>query len=61
MNKWIFWAGIAFLIGGFVSLSINSIFAQTGFFDSMGYSIGWVVTGLVLMIFGVLYGRNKHQ
>jgi len=60
VNKWIFWAGVAFLIGGFVSLSINSIFMQTGFFDSIGYSIGWVVTGIVLMLFGVFYGRYKR-
>jgi len=60
MQKWIFWAGVAFLIGGFVSLSINSVFVQTEFIDSMGYSIGWIVTGIVLMIFGILYGGNKH-
>ena len=60
MNKWIFWAGIAFLIGGFVSLTINSVIGAT-FYTDVGYSIGWIIIGLVLMVFSILYGRISQK
>ncbi|MDX1596034.1 MAG: hypothetical protein R3327_03755 [Nitrosopumilaceae archaeon] len=60
MNKWIFWAGIAFLIGGFLSLSINSSLGPP-FYDDIGYSIGWIATGVVLVAVSVVYERISKK
>lgn len=61
MKSWFFWGGISFLIGGFVSLALN--LALEGslpmLVDMKGYSIGWIILGIVLIGYGFL--KNKKE
>ena len=55
MKSWLFWAGLSF-VGGMISFGLT--FGATGFIsiadDFTGYSIGWIVVGIVLIIFGLI-------
>ena len=61
MKTWLFWAGVSFIIGGTISLALNlSVQASlTMLEDLTGYSIGWIVVGIVLLIFSKL--RDKKE
>ena len=61
MKSWLFWAGISFIIGGTISLALNlSVQASlTMLEDLTGYSIGWIVVGITLIVFSKL--RDKKE
>ena len=59
MLNWFVWAGISFIIGGLVSWALT--LGATGDLlleeDLTGYSIGWILVGIVLIVFGF----NKYR
>jgi len=59
--KWLFWAGISFIIGGIISLSLNLGVQESLSMleDLTGYAIGWIVVGIVLIIFSLLKSKKK--
>ena len=61
MKSWFFWAGISFLIGGFVSLGLNlGVQGQLSRLEDMtGYSVGWIAVGIVLISYGFI--KNKKE
>jgi amino acid transporter len=60
MKTWFLWAGISFVIGGVVSFVLTKGATESVSFqeDISGYSIGWIIVGLVLILVGFLK-RNK--
>lgn len=63
MKKWLFWAGVSFIIGGFVSLALNlSVQANLRMLEDLtGYSIGWIVVGAVLIGYSLIKGRKEGK
>jgi len=61
MRTWLFWAGVSFIIGGTISLALNlSVQASLSMLEDLtGYSIGWIVVGIALIIFSKL--RDKKE
>ncbi|MFB5607661.1 MAG: hypothetical protein ACE5RI_05735 [Candidatus Nitrosomaritimum yanchengensis] len=61
MRTWLFWAGVSFIIGGTISLALNlSVQASLSMLEDLtGYSIGWIVVGVVLILFSKL--RDKKE
>ncbi|MFB5623194.1 MAG: hypothetical protein ACE5R5_02645 [Nitrosarchaeum sp.] len=58
MKNWLFWAGLSFIIGGAVSFALT--LGVTGSFseDMSGYSIGWILVGVVLIIIGYIKKKS---
>ena len=63
MKTWLFWAGISFIIGGTISLALNlSVQASlTMLEDLTGYSIGWIVVGITLIIYSKFRGKKENK
>lgn len=63
MKSWFFWAGISFVIGGIVSLGLN--LGVQGYLtrleDMNGYSIGWIVLGIVLIVYSVVKNKKEEK
>jgi len=61
VKSWFFWAGVSFVIGGIVSLGLNLGVQGTLTIleDMTGYSIGWILVGIVLIVYSV--SRNKKE
>lgn len=60
MLNWFFWAGISFVIGGFVSFALVQGVTESISFqeDVSSYSIGWIAVGIVLVAVGFLKRKN---
>lgn len=56
MQNWFLWAGISFIVGGFVSFALNAGASGTVSFqeDISGYAIGWILVGIVLISVGFI-------
>jgi len=63
MKNWFFWAGVSFIIGGVVSLAltIGATASLSPSEDTSGYSIGWVVVGVVLIGIGFIKKKNPSE
>lgn len=63
MKTWLFWAGVSFVIGGTISLALNLSVqsALTMLEDLTGYSIGWIVVGIVLIIYSKLKDKKNGK
>jgi hypothetical protein len=63
MKTWLFWAGVSFIIGGAISLALNlSVQASlTMLEDLTGYSIGWIVVGIALIIYSKFRGKKEDK
>ena len=61
MKTWFFWAGISFIIGGIISLALNlGVQGSLSMLEDLtGYAIGWMVVGVVLIIFSQV--KNKKE
>lgn len=61
MRTWLFWAGVSFIIGGTISLALNlSVQASLSMLEDLtGYSIGWIVVGVALILFSKLRARKE--
>lgn len=61
MRTWLFWAGVSFIIGGTISLALNlSVQASLSMLEDLtGYSIGWIVVGVALILFSKLRDRKE--
>jgi len=61
VKKWIFWAGIGFLVGGIVSFGINATVEGTLTFeeDISGYALGWIAVGIILISYGLISKNGK--
>ena len=61
MRPWLFWAGVSFIIGGTISLALNlSVQSSLSMLEDLtGYSIGWIVVGIALIIFSKF--RDKKE
>lgn len=59
--KWLLWTGIAFVVGGLTSLAITlGATGQLHFLEDLtSYSIGWIIIGVALIIFGYLKKSKK--
>jgi len=56
MTNWLLWAGISFILGGVVSWALTVGATETVSFqeDISGYSIGWILVGIVLLVIGFI-------
>ena len=56
MKNWFFWAGISFIIGGIVSLTLNMGATEVVSFreDLTGYAVGWILVGITLIFVGFI-------
>jgi len=63
VKSWFFWAGISFVIGGSVSLGLNLgvQVSLTRLEDMTGYSIGWIVVGIVLIVYSLVKNKKKEK
>ena len=63
MKTWLNWAGISFIIGGSISLALNLSVQSTLTMleDLTGYSIGWIVVGIVLIIYSKLRDKKNDN
>ncbi|MBM2819716.1 MAG: hypothetical protein HW410_1398 [Nitrosarchaeum sp.] len=63
MKSWLFWAGVSFIIGGMVSFAINlGVTSHASFSkDLSGYSIGWILAGVVLITIGYIKKKNHTK
>lgn len=63
MKTWLFWAGVSFVIGGTISLALNLSVQSTLTMleDLTGYSIGWIVVGIVLIIYSKLKDKKNGK
>ena len=61
MKPWFFWAGISFIVGGFISLALNlGVQENLSILEDLtGYSIGWIAVGIVLIGFGWFKGKKN--
>ena len=61
MKTWIFWAGVSFILGGTISLALNlGVQASlTMLEDLTGYSIGWIVVGIVLIVYSKFNSKKE--
>lgn len=61
MRNWLFWAGVSFIVGGIVSLSLHLGATKTLSFseDLSGYAIGWMLVGAILIAIG--YVKKKDH
>ena len=60
MQIWILWAGIGFIVGGIISWGLTAGILGTISLkeDLSGYSIGWILVGIILASIG--YIKRKH-
>ena len=59
MKSWFLWAGISFIIGGTVSFLLTRATESISFQEDIsGYSIGWILVGIVLVSVGFL---KRHK
>lgn len=63
MKSWFFWAGISFVVGGFVSLGINLGVQDTlsRLEDMTGYSIGWIAVGIILIAYSLIKDKKEKK
>ncbi len=56
MKNWLFWAGIGFIVGGIIGyiLTLGASGMINFSEDISGYSIGWIVAGIVLLVVGLI-------
>ena len=62
MRKWLIWSGLAFAIGGAISLamtiSVEEVLDPRE--DLTPYSVGWIIAGIVMIAAGfILKIRDK--
>ena len=55
-TRWIFWAGVGFIIAGFISFIITlGGQGPPSFIEELsGSSIGWIIIGAVLIVFSII-------
>ena len=63
MKSWFFWAGISFIVGGIISLALNlGVQGSLNMLEDLtGYAIGWVVVGIVLIVFSLVKSKKKES
>jgi hypothetical protein len=63
MKSWFFWAGISFIIGGIVSfaITVGAGAPLSRFEDTTGYSFGWIVAGIVLIVYGAIKRKKEKS
>ncbi|MGD2106837.1 MAG: hypothetical protein PVH93_04450 [Nitrosopumilaceae archaeon] len=63
MKTWLFWAGVSFIIGGTISLALNlSVQSSLTILEDLtGYSIGWILTGIALIVYSKLRGNKESR
>ena len=63
MKNWFFWVGISFIIGGILSLALNLGVQESLSMleDLTGYSIGWIIVGIFLVIFGLIKSKKEES
>ncbi len=63
MKTWFFWAGISFIVGGIISLALNLGVQESLSMleDLTGYAIGWIVVGIVLIVFSLLKSKKEKR
>jgi hypothetical protein len=63
MKTWFFWAGISFIVGGIISLALNlGVQGSLNMLEDLtGYAIGWVVVGVVLIVFSLVKSKKKES
>ena len=63
MKTWFFWAGISFIVGGIISLALNlGVQGSLNMLEDLtGYAIGWVVVGIVLIVFSFVKSKKKES
>ena len=63
MKTWFFWAGISFIVGGIISLALNlGVQGSLNMLEDLtGYAIGWVVVGIVLIVFSLVKSKKKES
>ncbi len=56
MKTWFLWAGISFIVGGLVSFAlVTGATASISFQEDIsGYSIAWILVGIILASIGFL-------
>lgn len=61
-KHWLIWVGISFIIGGAVSLAMNTAIQEPlGYLEDLtGYSVGWMIIGGVLIGYGYIRS-NKSE
>ena len=61
MKTWLFWAGVSFILGGTISLALNLSVQDslTMLEDLTGYSIGWIVVGIVLIVYSKFSSKKE--
>lgn len=61
IKNWFFWAGISFIVGGIVSLALTlgATASLSPIEDTSGYSIGWIIVGVVLIAIGFIKKKNQ--
>ena len=63
MAHWLLWTGISFIIAGFVSMAITfgGEAPQRLIEEFFGYSVAWIILGVVLAIFGFVKKKRKQN
>ncbi|NIP62826.1 MAG: hypothetical protein GWN01_12990 [Nitrosopumilaceae archaeon] len=61
-KHWLVWVGISFIIGGIVSLAMNTATQEPlSYLEGLsGYSVGWMIIGGVLIGYGYIRGKSKE-
>ena len=63
MVHWLFWTGVSFIIAGFVSMAITfgGEAPQRLIEEFFGYSVAWIIRGVVLAVFGFVKETRKQH
>ena len=63
MRRWLIWAGIAFLVGGGISLAMTlSVQGELDPREDLTtYGIGWILAGITMIGVGFLLKSRKGQ
>lgn len=63
MKKWLFWAGISFIIGGSISLALNlGVQANLSMLEDLtGYSLGWIVVGVAFIVYSMITKKKEGK
>jgi hypothetical protein len=63
MKNWFFWAGVSFIVGGITSLALTlgATASLSHIEDTSGYSIGWIIVGVTLIVIGFIKKKNPSD
>ena len=63
MRRWLIWAGLAFIIGGSISLAMTlSIQGELDPLEDLSpYGIGWILAGIVMIGVGLVLKSKKSK